>query len=237
MATLSLGNISVEVKQKHIKNVHLSVHPPNGRVTISAPKRMDLETIRVYAVSKLGWIKKQQKKIAKQDREPAREYIERESHYFKGERYLMKVIEQNAPPKVELKHDTIELVVRPQATTIKKMQVMDEWYREQLKIEIPKLIEIWEKKMGVEVNEFGVKKMKTRWGSCNINKKRIWLNLELVKKPIECLEYVVVHEIAHLLEKNHNARFYSLMEKHYPNWKHSKDLLNRLPISHRDWDY
>jgi len=237
MASISLGNISVEVTKKQIKNVHLSVHPPNGRVTISAPKRMDLETIHVYAVSKLGWIKKQQEKIAKQKREPAREYINRESHYFKGERYLMKVIVKNAPPKVELKHSTIELVVRPNSTTAKRMQVMDDWYRQQLKIEIPKLIELWEKKLGVHVNEFGVKKMKTRWGSCNIKKKRIWLNLELAKKPIECLEYVVVHEMIHLMEKHHNSRFYSLMEKHYPNWKHAKDLLNRLPISHRDWEY
>ncbi len=237
MATLSLGKINAEVTQKNIKNVHLSVHPPKGRVTISAPKRMDLETIRVYAVSKLGWIKKQQDKIAKQKREPIREYINRESHYFQGERYLMKVIEKNAPPKVELKHSKIELHVRPKAPTVKRMQVMDEWYRQQLKVEIPKLISRWEKKLNVQVNEFGVKKMKTRWGSCNNKKKRIWLNLELAKKPIECLEYVVVHEMVHLLEKNHNAIFYLLMDRFYPNWKHSKDMLNRLPVSHVDWEY
>ncbi|MBT6469666.1 MAG: M48 family metallopeptidase [Candidatus Marinimicrobia bacterium] len=237
MATIELGHINVDVTQKNIKNIHLSVHPPKGRVTISAPKRMDLETIRVYAVSKLGWIKKQQEKIAKQKREPIREFVNRESHYFKGERYLLKVIESNFPAKVVLKHSILELHVRPNSPTIKRREVLDEWYRQQLKVEIPKFISVWEKKLNVQVNEFGVKKMKTRWGSCNIKKKRIWLNLELAKKPMECLEYVVVHEIAHLLEKNHSARFYSLMEKHYPNWKHSKDLLNRLPISHRNWEY
>ena len=237
MAKLSLGHISVEVTQKNIKNVHLSVHPPNGRVTISAPKRMNLETIRVYAVSKLSWIKKQQDKIAKQKREPAREYIERESHYYKGERYLLKVIEHNAPPKVELNHSALNLYVRPNTPTFKRMQVMDEWYRQQLKVDIPKLIEIWEKKMNVQVNEFGVKKMKTRWGSCNINKKRIWLNLELAKKPMECLEYVVVHELVHLFERKHNDRFIKLIDEFMPNWRGHRDELNRLPISHVDWKY
>ena len=237
MATIELGHINVDVTQKNIKNIHLSVHPPKGRVTISAPKRMDLETIRVYAVSKLGWIKKQQEKIAKQKREPIREFVNRESHYFKGERYLLKVIESNFPAKVELKHSILELHVRPNSPTIKRRQVLDEWYRQQLKVEIPKFISGWEKKLNVQVNEFGVKKMKTRWGSCNIKKKRIWLNLELAKKPIECLEYVVVHEMVHLLEKNHNVLFVSFMDKHFPNWKHSKDLLNRLPVSHVDWEY
>ena len=237
MATIELGHINVDVTQKNIKNIHLSVHPPKGRVTISAPKRMDLETIRVYAVSKLGWIKKQQEKIAKQKREPIREFVNRESHYFKGERYLLKVIESNFPAKVVLKHSTIELYVRPNSPMIKRQQVLDEWYRQQLKVEIPKFISLWEKKLNVQVNEFGVKKMKTRWGSCNIKKNRIWLNLELAKKPEECLEYVVIHEMVHLIEKNHNARFHSLMEKYYPNWKHSKDLLNRLPVSHVDWEY
>ena len=237
MATIELGHINVAVTQKNIKNIHLSVHPPKGRVTISAPKRMDLETIRVYAVSKLGWIKKQQEKIAKQKREPIREFVNRESHYFKGERYLLKVIESNFPAKVELKHSILELHVRPNSATIKRRQVLDEWYRQQLKVEIPKFISGWEKKLKVQVNEFGVKKMKTRWGSCNIKKKRIWLNLELAKKPIECLEYVVVHEMVHLLEKNHNVLFVSFMDKHFPNWKISKDLLNRLPVSQVDWEY
>lgn len=237
MATIELGHINVDVTQKNIKNIHLSVHPPKGRVTISAPKRMDLETIRVYAVSKLGWIKKQQEKIAKQKREPIREFVNRESHYFKGERYLLKVIESNFPAKVVLKHSILELHVRPNSPMIKRQQVLDEWYRQQLKVEIPKFISLWEKKLNVQVNEFGVKKMKTRWGSCNIKKNRIWLNLELAKKPEECLEYVVIHEMVHLIEKNHNARFHSLMEKYYPNWKHSKDLLNRLPVSQVDWEY
>ena len=237
MLTLSLGKINVEVIQKDIKNVHLSVHPPNGKVTISAPKRMDIEAIRTYAVNKLSWIKKEQDKIAKQERETKREFINRESHYFKGECYLMKIIEHNFPPKVELKHEKIELYVRPNSTREKRMKVMDNWYREQLKSEITRLIDDWEKKMAVQVSEFGVKRMKTRWGSCNFKKKRIWLNLELAKKPIECLEYVVVHEMVHLLEKNHNKQFYALIDKYYPRWKHSKTLLNRLPICYWNWKY
>tara|TARA_Y100001954_G_C15696807_1_gene545694 strand:+ start:183 stop:881 length:699 start_codon:yes stop_codon:yes gene_type:complete len=231
MAIVSVGNINIEVTHKHIKNIHLSVHPPNGKVTISAPSRMDLNSIRVYALGKLGWIKNKQKKIVAQKREPIRDYINRESHYFKGERYLMKIINVNAAPKVELSKNYIELYVRPNSTREKRMQVMDNWYREYLKIEISKLIDKWESKIGVKVSEFRIKKMKTRWGSCNINKKRIWLNLELAKKPFECLEYVVIHEMVHLLEAKHNNRFYILLDKFYPRWKHSSDLLKLLPIS------
>ena len=237
MEHIALGNIDIELTKKNIKNVHLSVHPPNGRVTISAPKRMDLETIRVYASSKLNWIKKQQKKIASQNREPIREYVNRESHYYQGKRYLLKINEKQSPPNVKLTFDKIVLSVRPHSTKKKRMSVLDEWYRKKLKEKIPNMIRTWEKEIPAKVSEFGIKKMKTRWGSCNINKKRIWLNLELAKKPIECLEYVLVHEMVHLLEKNHNEKFYSYMNRYYPNWKHSKDLLDKLPVSHNNWNY
>jgi predicted metal-dependent hydrolase len=237
MEQLQLGNITVDVVQKDIKNVHLSVYPPTGRVRISAPFRMNLDTIRIFAISKLNWIKKQQTKLRNQEREAPREFLNRESHYFNGERYLLEVIEQDAAPKVELKHSKIELYVRPQTNREKMKSILDEWYRSQLKASLPTLIEKWEKKMNVRVNEFGIKKMKTRWGTCNRKAKRIWLNLELAKKPGECLEYIVVHEMVHLLERNHNDRFTSLMNAFMPKWRFYKDELNRLSVRHEDWNY
>ena len=237
MEQLKLGNITVDVIQKNIKNIHLSVHPPTGRVRISAPTRLDIDTIRVFAVSKLSWIKKQQAKFERQKRESPREFLNRESHYFKGKRYLLKVIEKNAAPMVQLKHSKIELYVRPLASKEKMKSVLDEWYRSQLKASLPAIIEKWERKLNVQVNEFRIKKMKTKWGTCNQAAKRLWLNLELAKKPVECLVYIVVHEMFHLLERNHNDRFGSLMDEFMPKWRFFKDELNRLPVRHEDWNY
>ena len=237
MEQLKLGDITIDVVQKNIKNIHLSVHPPTGRVRISAPSRMDLDTIRVFALSKLGWIKKQQIKLRNQERETPREFINRESHYFNGKRYLLKVIERDAAPKVVLKHSTIELYVRPKTDTKKREAILNEWYRQKLKETVPSLIETWEKKARVQVKEFGIKRMRTKWGTCNRQAKRIWLNLELAKKPPECLEYIVVHEMVHLLERKHNDRFIDLMTEFMPKWRFYKDALNRLPISHVDWNY
>ena len=237
MSRLTLGDISIEVVQKDIKNIHLSVYPPTGRVRISAPLRMDLDAIRIFAISKLSWVKKQREKFRSQDRETHREFLNRESHYFKGKRYLLRVVEQDSAPKVVLKHRTIELHVRPGADLRKKQDTLDEWYRRQLKDLIPQIIAKWEKIMAVQVCEFGVKKMKTKWGSCNRAVKRIWLNLELAKKPVECLEYIIVHEMVHLLERNHGDRFVALMDRFMPKWKFHKDELNRLPVRHEDWRY
>lgn len=237
MANLRLGNITVDVLQKDIKNIHLSVYPPTGRVRISAPLRMDLDTIRVFAISKLSWIKKQQTKLRKQEREAPREFLNRESHYFNGKRYLLKIIEIDAAPKVELKHSKIELYVRPLTNREKMNSILDEWYRQQLKASLPSLIEKWEKRMNVKVNEFGIKKMKTKWGTCSREAKRIWLNLELAKKPAECLEYIVVHEMAHLLEHHHNASFVAYMDKFLPKWRFCKEELNRRPLRHENWSY
>lgn len=237
MQQLQLGNITVDVVQKDIKNTHLSVYPPNGRVKISAPKRMDLDTIRIFAISRLGWIKKQQAKLRKQKREVPREFLNKESHYFNGKRYLLKVVEKDAPPAIVLKHSTIELFVRPGTNMLKKKDILDEWYRKELKEAVPFLINKWEKKMDVKVNEFGIKKMRTKWGTCNRSTKRIWLNLELAKKPKECLEYIVVHEMAHLIERSHNNRFVSLMTEFMPKWRFYKDELNRLPVCHSSWEY
>lgn len=237
MQEIQLGDITVEVTQKDIKNVHLSVYPPFGQVKIAAPNRMDLDTIRIYAITKLSWIRKQRAKIKSQKREAPREYLTKESHYYFGKRYLLKVIEHNASPTVKLKHNTIELYIRHETNTEKRKEILEEWYRGQLKVKIPELISKWENVMEVEVADFGVKKMKTKWGTCNIEAKRIWLNLELAKKPISCLEYIIIHEMTHLLERNHNTRFVALMNSFLPNWKEVKEELNRLPVSHTEWGY
>jgi len=237
MQKINLGSISIEVEKKDIKNIYLSVYPPNGKVKISAPKRMELDIIKIFAISKLQWIKKKQSVFRNQEREAPREFLTRESHYFKGKRYLLKIIEHNAKPKVVLKHSEIELYVRPNTSTEKRKQILDEWYRTELKNIIPRIIKEWEEKIGVICYDFGVKKMRTKWGTCNIKTKKIWLNLELAKKPIECLEYVIVHELVHLLESKHNDRFVAFMDKFIPKWKSYKEQLNTLPFSHVDWNY
>lgn len=237
MDTITLGAITIDVELKDIKNVHLSVYPPKGRVRIAAPLRMNLDTIRIYAISKLSWIKTQQKKFQSQVREAPREFLSKEGHYYLGNRYLLKVIEHNAPPEINIKHKTIELRVRPNTDLEKRKAIMDEWYRVQLKEMVPVVIAKWEKTMGVSLNEFAIKKMKTKWGTCNREAKRIWLNLELAKKPFHCIEYIIVHELVHLLERNHNERFVAYMNQFLPEWKQLKIELNKLPVSHRDWDY
>jgi len=237
MLKIKLGNISIEVEKKNIKNIYLSIYPPLGKVKISAPQRMDLNTIRIFAISKLSWIKKQQEIFKNQAREAPREYLTRESHYFKGKRYLLKIVEREAKPKVILRHNEIELHLRANTTSKKRQQILDEWYRAELKKIVPKLLEKWEPKMGVKCHEFGIKKMRTRWGTCNIDAKRIWLNLELAKKPPQCLEYVVVHELVHLLERKHNNRFIAFMDEFMPQWRFYKEQLNILPFSHIDWNY
>jgi len=235
--TIDLGGIVVEVVKKDIKNVHLSVYPPTGRVRISAPERMSLDTIRVFAISKLGWIKQQQQKLLEQERETPREYLDRESHYVWGKRYLLKIIEHNTAPEVELKHSTMLLRIRPGSDDVKMEAVLDAWYRQQLKEAVPPLIAKWEPLMGVKVERFFVQRMKTRWGSCNLGAGTIRLNSELAKKPPESLEYIVVHEMVHLLEPTHNARFIGLMDRFMPQWEFYRDILNRLPIRHEHWRY
>ena len=236
-SNIHLGDIEVNVVLKSIKNIHLSVYPPLGRVRIAAPLRMDLDTIRIFAISKLAWIKKQQEKLRGQARHSPREYINRESHYVWGKRYLMKVIEHDSPPFVELKHSALILHIRRGADEDKKQAILDEWYREQLKGEINLLIQKWAPHMGVETPSFIARKMKTKWGSCTPEAKSIRINLELAKKPPECLEYIVVHELTHLLEPTHNSRFIALMTKFMPKWRFYRDELNRLPVRHEQWSY
>lgn len=237
MTQIELGRITIDVEYKDIKNIHLSVYPPQGAVKISAPQRMDLDTIRVYAISKLQWIKKQQRKFKEQKRETKREYLTKESHYFKGKRYLLKVFIRNAKPEVILKHNQIDLYVRSNSSHEKKEEIMDEWYRSELKTFVPKLIAKWETKIGVKSSQFRIRKMRTRWGSCNCDTKSILLNLELAKKPVGCLEYIIVHELVHLLERTHNSTFVKYMDKYMPKWRFYKDMLNSLPFRNLDWKY
>ena len=237
IARIHLGEIAVDVLKKDIKNIHLSVYPPTGTVRVSAPLRMDLDAIRVFALSKLDWIRRQRQKLNDQDRETPREYLDRESHYLWGKRYLLEVIEKTAAPEVELKHNKMLLRVRPGASGEAKQDVIDEWYRSQLRTAAPLLIAKWERLMGVRLNGFTIRKMKTKWGSCSPGLKTIRLNTELAKKPLECLEYITVHEMVHLLEPTHNRRFVALMDRFIPKWQFYRDALNRLPVRHERWAY
>ncbi len=235
--TLKLGTITVDVVKKDIKNVHLSVYPPSGKVRISAPLRMKTETIRVFAVAKLSWIKQQQKKVIAQARETPREYVERESHYLWGKRYLLKVVELDAAPRVDLRHNKIVLSVRPGCSTERRHEILDEWYRHQLREVAERFIAKWEPVIGVSVERLFIQHMKTKWGSCSRTSPNIRLNTDLAKKPQECLEYLVVHEMVHIIEPTHNARFIELMVSLMPNWRFYRQLLNRLPVRHETWEY
>jgi len=234
---IQLGDIDVDVVLKNIKNIHLSVYPPDGRVRIAAPLRMKPDTIRVFAISKLGWIRKQQEKVREQARETPREYVDRESHYVWGRRYLLNVVESETAPQIELTPGALVLRVRPGADDEKKQAVVDEWYRAQLKAAVLPLIAKWEPLIGVKVGQIFVRQMKTRWGTCNIVRKSIRFNTDLARKPVECLEYIVVHELVHLLEPSHNSRFVALMDMFMPNWRFHRNELNRLPVRHETWAY
>lgn len=234
---IKLGDITVDVVRKDIKNIHLSVNPPAGKVRISAPSRMGLDTIRVFAVSKLGWIKQQQRKLQEQERETLRDYVDRESHFIWGKRYLLKIVEVEEPPTVEIKHSQLLVQVRPGSDRLKKQAVLEEWFRQLLKQAIQPLVEKWEPILGVKVERFFVRRMKTKWGSCNHVAGTIRLNTELAKKPKKCLEYIVVHEMVHLLEPTHNPRFVDLMDQFLPQWRSYREELNRLPVRHEEWEY
>ena len=238
MEQISISGITVDVVRKNIKNMHLAVYPPAGRVRLAVPLRMNAEAVRLFAVSKLGWIRRHQRNFADQERLGPREYKERESHYFQGRRYLLRIRETSGAGYVDLQSLTyLDLHVKPDTGLEYRRNIIKEWHRRELKKSIAELVEHWKKKMNVQVAFWGVKQMKTKWGSCNITQKRIWLNLELAKKPLSCLEYVLVHELAHLLERHHNDRFHALVSQYLPGWKQLRDELNRLPVNHADWVY
>ena len=235
--SLELGSLTIEVCFKDIRNVHLGVYPPDGRVRISAPRHATLETVRLFAISKLPWIRQQQRKLREQEREPPREYLPRESHYLWGRRYLLQVVEAEAAPTVELKHRTMVLHVRPGTDTARRDAIVAEWYRSRIRTALPALLARWQPVVGVHANHVFVQRMKTRWGSCNHQAGTIRLNTELAKKPRECLEYILVHELVHLLEPTHNARFLELMNSFMPQWPALRAKLNRLPVREERWAY
>lgn len=238
MATkIQLGDIHVDVIRRDIKNVHLSVHPPTGRVRVAAPRRMNLNSVRVFTLAKLPWIKRQQKKLREQERESPREFIDRESHFLWGRRYLLKVVEAVRAPSVELSHSKLVLSVRPDTKPARREEVIEEWLRAQIREAVPPLVKKWERAMGVEVRNIFIQRMKTKWGSCNHRAGSIRLNTDLARKPRECLEYIIVHEMAHLVEPTHNDRFVALMNRLMPKWRSHRDLLNSLPVRHEGWDY
>ena len=238
MHQITVNDLVVKVVRKDIKNLHLAVCPPDGWVRVSAPLRVNDEAVRLAVISKLAWIKRQQAKFAGQERQPAREYISGESHYYWGRRYLLNVIYHSAPPRVVVRNKTkLDLYVRVGSDAAKRQRALRAWYRQQLKAAIPPLVAKWQVKMGVQVAEWRVKRMKTRWGTCNVQARRIWLNLELVKKPPNCLEYIVVHEMVHLMERLHNKRFVAYMDKFVPQWRLLRAELNQAPLEHTTWGH
>jgi predicted metal-dependent hydrolase len=232
-----LGDIAVDVVLKDIKNVHLSVYPPTGRVRISAPRRMSVDTIRVFAISKLEWIKRQQTRVRTQERESKREYLDRESHYVWGKRYLLKVLEEDAAPYVHVRSGAMVLRVRPGSSEETRASVVAAWYRQTLKTAAQPVIDLWEPRLSVTVRRLFVRQMRTKWGSCNPVTRSIRLNTELAKKPRECLEYVVLHEMVHLIERRHDERFRRYMDRFMPQWRQYRDELNRAPLAHVNWRY
>lgn len=233
--TIELGDIHIAVTRKAVRNVHLSVHPPEGRVTLVAPADTRLEVARAYAISKLAWIRSQQFKLQQQDRETPRQFVKRESHYFWGRRYLLNIEEKEVRPGITLDHKRITLRVRPDSSPEKRAQVMHEWHKRQLHEVVPPLIRHWESKLDVIVNRYYLQRMKTKWGSCNHRAGNIRLNTELVKKPKDLLEYIIVHEMAHLIEPTHNERFITLLDQHYPGWREARAELNALPLKAEIW--
>ena len=233
--TIQLGDIVIAMTRKDIKHVHLSVHPPMGRVTLVAPKGTRPEVARAYALSKLGWIRDQQAKLRGQARETPRQFIERESHYLWGRRYLLSVIEANVKPFVRLSHRRIMLTVRPGSSMAKREDVIHGWHKALLHEAVPPLIGKWQVQVGVTVSGYFLQRMKTKWGGCNHRAGNIRLNTELVKKPKDLLEYVVVHEMLHLVEPTHSERFMDLLDRHYPTWREAREELNELPLGAAVW--
>lgn len=234
-SVIELGDITISMAFKAIKNVHLTVLPPEGKVTLVAPLGTRPEVARAYAITKLQWIRQQQAMLNVQAREAPRQFVERESHHVWGRRYLMTVVEADVKPHVKLDHKRITLTVRPGHDAAKRLEVMHEWHKSLLHTMVPKLIAKWEPKLGVKVSGYFLQRMKTKWGSCNHHAGNIRLNTELVKKPKDLVEYVVLHEMAHLLEPTHSERFVALLDQHWSHWRECRAELNALPLGHEGW--
>lgn len=233
-----IGDMDVELNRRNIKNIHLSVLPPNGKVRLSIPLNTSEQKVRLAIVNKLAWIKKQQSDFAKQERQSIREMVNGECHYLWGKKYRLKLVQPKGKFRVTAKGNGIlELAVSESSTSDNKLKLLNQFYRDELQRALIRLQPLWQNKLHVEANSINIKRMKTKWGSCTIQAKRIWLNLELAKKPPECLEFILVHEMVHLFERYHNERFRNLMDKHLPNWRERRDILNSLPLAYEDWQY
>ena len=233
-----VNGLVIQIVRKPIKNLHLGVYPPNGRVRVAAPLAVTDNALRLAVIGKLGWIKRQQARFAAQPRQSEREMVSGESHHFLGRRYRLRVIAHDGAAKVVLRsRSRMELHVRAGVTAAQRVQVLHRWYRQQLRKLIPPLLEKWQTALGVQVADWRIKRMKTKWGTCTAEARRIWLNLELAKKPVRCLEYLIVHELLHLLERHHDDRFIALMTKHLPQWRMCRAELNSAPLAHEAWSY
>lgn len=237
-STITVNELPVKVIRKKIKNLHLAVYPPNGWVRIAVPEIVDDEAVRLAVISKFGWIKRQIKSFEDQPRQSARELITGESHYYLGRRYLLDIAETEKRPFIEIRNKkTLVLNINRDTELEDREKLLTDWYRKEMKRILPGIVRKWEIKSGLQVASFGIKRMKTKWGSCNPCHKRIWLNLELIKKPINCLEYIVVHEMVHFLERTHNDNFIAHMDRIMPQWRTFRDDLNRSPLAHENWEY
>ena len=235
---ITVSGVPVQIVRKAIKNLHFGVYPPTGRVRVAVPLKVSDDAVRLAVIGKLGWIGRQKARFEGQARQSPREMVSGESHYFQGRRYLLRLIEQNGPGQVVLRNKTtLELRVHRGADTAGRKRLLDRWYREQLRAAIPPLLARWEAILGVHAAAWGIKRMKTKWGACNVEAGRIWLNLELAKKPATCLEYLIVHELTHLLERHHNDRFIAHMDQHLPTWRQRRQELNAAPLAHESWRY
>lgn len=235
---IDVSGVRVEIRRKGIKNLHVGVYPPHGKVRVAAPLHLDDEAVRLAIVSRLSWIQRQRRNFERQERQSAREMVTGESHYFVGCRYRLNVVEQKGNPQIRLASNSImEVRVPPGCDRTARRVILDRWYRRQLKSLIPDLLARWQPIVGADVADCRIKRMKTRWGSCNIEARRVWLNLELIKKPRPCLEYILVHEMVHLLERRHTERFSQLMDQLMPDWKTRRAKLNKAPLAHEDWEY
>ncbi len=231
----SVSGIDVGVVYKDIENLHIGVYPPVGRVRVAAPDRLDDDQVRLAVVSRLPWIKRQRDQLQSAQRQTIREMVTGESHYVWGSRLRLNVIERPGRAHIEIDRDRFLLYTPTDTTTEHRREVLDRWYRDRLRQTVPDLIEKWERKMRVTVPKWSIRRMKTKWGSCNRETGHIWFNVELAKKHPECLEYLAVHEMTHFLERSHGPRFTKLMDKHLPDWRARRDRLNEAPLGHEQW--
>ena len=235
---ITVSGVTVQVARKDIRNLHLGVYPPAGRVRVAAPLAVSDDAVRLAVVGRLAWIRRQQARFQAQPRQDRREMISGESHYYQGRRYRLRVVLSDGPARVVLRNrTTMELQVRPGLDATQREGVLRRWYRARLRELARPLVDRWEERLGVQVTAWGIRSMKTRWGGCNPSARRLWLNLELVKKPPRCLEYLVAHEMAHLIERHHDRRFTALLDRHLPTWRQNRQELNAAPLGHAEWVY